>query len=121
MNDTITIPRTIVEQLAHSIERLVAKVEPNDREAREARTVAVALIQRVSRMSDRADDEALQVAREATQAARAEHTGAQVLLAIARKAEQERWAGPSDLAENHDKYIAEVAEAELQRIHDYSH
>jgi hypothetical protein len=42
------------------------------------------------------------------------------LLALAKLAEREGWGkgAPKDLAENHTKYAAEAAEADLQRIYD---
>lgn len=47
-------------------------------------------------------------------------SGAWRLLKLAEKAERENWGknAPSDLAENHDKYLAEVLEKDLKRIHD---
>ncbi len=116
MGDTITMPRNMFEQIESVIRRLIAKVEPTDKEAKAARDEAVALIQTVTNLSD---DETMQLVKREIRTVRAERTGAQVLLELAKKAEREGWEGPSDLAENHDTYAAEVAEEDLKRIHDY--
>src|ERR671938_253934 len=77
MQDTITLPRNTFEQIEAIIRRLVAKVEPTDEEARTARKDAVALIQAVTALTD-------------TQpVAQAEQNGAQALLELAKRAEQE--------------------------------
>ncbi len=46
--------------------------------------------------------------------------GAWSLLKIAERAERENWGqdAPRDLAQNHDKYLAEILEKDLKRIHD---
>src|SRR4051812_20880962 len=118
MSDTITVPRTIFEQLESAIRRLAEKVEPTDQEARAAGKEAVALLRTVT---GRADDAGRQLPYAAVHVQKAEHRGAQILLELAKKAEREGWEGPSDLAENHDKYAAEAAEEDLKRIHDYYH
>ena len=44
--------------------------------------------------------------------------GMQALLELAKMAEKEHWSGPKDLSTNHDKYLAEILEKDLKRIHD---
>ncbi len=105
MHDTITLPKTVFDRIERVMRRLVAKVEPVDNEAKAVRQEAVALIEDVTHLAD-------------TTSVLPKKNGAQVLLDLAKKAKREGWSGPSDLAENHDKYAAEAAEADLQRIHD---
>ncbi len=105
MSNTITIPRNILERMENVLKRLVAKVEPRDTEAQAVQKEAVALMEDVTHLTD-------------TTAAPAKTNGAQVLLGLAKRAEQEGWSGPADLAQNHDTYAAEAAEADLKRIHD---
>jgi hypothetical protein len=118
MNDTITLPRSIFEQIEQVLRRLVAKVEPTDNDAKDARNQAVQLMQVVTAI---ADDEGMQQTHAVVAARKTRRSGIQVLLELAEKAEREGWEGPSDLAENHDTYAAEAAEEDLKRIHDYYH
>ena len=104
MNDTITIPRTIVERLEYVLRQLVAKIEPKDLETRNVRSEADELMKTVITLSK-------DIPKEAT-------TGADALLQLAKLAETEGWAGPPDLAENHDTYAADAIAADLKRIHD---
>ena len=90
--------------MEHVLRQLVTKIEPEDMEAQKARREAVELMQTVTTLSK-------DTAQEAT-------TGADALLQLARLAETEGWAGPPDLAENHDTYAADALAADLKRIHD---
>ena len=44
---------------------------------------------------------------------------AQVLLELADMAEKEGWSGPRDLAEDHNTYLEEALEHDLERIHEH--
>lgn len=116
MSDTITVPRSIFEQIESVIRRLVAQVEPTDKEAKETRNEAVDLMQKVAILTD---DEAMQIANEAVRTVHTANKGAQTLLELAQKAEREGWSGPADLAQNHNKYAAKAIADDLKRIHDY--
>lgn len=118
MSDTITLPRSIFEQIEGVLRRLVAKVEPTDNDAKDVRNQAVHLMQVVTAI---ADDKEVQRTRAVVAAGKTRRNGIQVLLELAEKAECEGWEGPSDLAEKHDTYAAEAAEEDLKRIHDYYH
>ena len=104
MNDTIAVPRTIVERMEYVLRQLVAKIEPKDTEAQKARSEAVELMQTVTMLSKDTPKEAM--------------TGADTLLQLAKLAETEGWAGPPDLAERHNTYAADALAADLKRIHD---
>ncbi len=105
MQDTITLPRNIVDRLEQVMRRLVAHVEPKNPEAKAVRNEAVALMEDVTHLTD-------------TPAVPAKKSGVQALLDLAKRAEREGWSGPADLAQNHDTYAAAAAEEDLQRIHD---
>lgn len=64
--------------------------------------------------------ETVEVGLKQTQKMRPQKGGAWRLLKLAERAERENWGknAPSDLAQNHDKYLAEALEKDLKRIHD---
>ncbi len=105
MNNGITIPISILERLHNAVERLVAKIDPKDKEAQEACSDAVAVLQEVTNI---ADDEVMRDVNDAIHATRAEKNGAQTLLALAEKAEREGWSGPADLSTNHNSYFVQT-------------
>ncbi len=102
--DTIAVPRTIIERVEHVLRQVVAKIEPKDSETRIVHSEAEALVHTMTTLSK--------------DTVRDVHSGADALLQLAKLAETEGWAGPSDLAENHDKYAADAIAADLRRIHD---
>jgi hypothetical protein len=114
MNDTITIPRDLFEQIERVMRRLVAKVEPIDNDAKAVRTEATKLMQTVTEI---ADDGEMQLTQSVVSAGKARRTGVQILLALAEKAEREGWEGPSDLAENHDAYFVQAWEEQEKAKH----
>ena len=105
MNNGITIPLPIFERLHDVVERLVAKIDPKDKEAQKARRDAVAVLQEVANI---ADDEVVRDVNDVVYATRAEKNGAQILLALAEKAEREGWSGPADLSTNHNSYFVQT-------------
>ena len=102
--DTITVPRTIIARIEYVLRHVVAKIEPKDSETRNVRSEAVELMQTMTTLSNETTQEA--------------SSGADTLLELAKLAETEGRAGPSDLAENHNKYAADAIAADLKRIHD---
>ena len=102
--DTITVPRTIIARIEYVLRHVVTKIEPKDTEARNVRSEAADLMQTMTTLSNETTQEA--------------SSGADTLLELAKLAETEGWAGPSDLAENHDTYAADAIAADLKRIHD---
>ncbi len=100
----ITLPRTIITRIEYVLRHVVAKIEPNDQETRNVRSEAVELMQTMTTLSTETTQEA--------------SSGAATLLELANLAETEGWAGPADLAENHDTYAADAIAADLKRIHD---
>jgi hypothetical protein len=105
------------ERMEQVILRFTENVEPADKETIVARKETAELLQSVAK--NVSGNEAKRIVHAARHAVQKEGTGAQVLLDLALRAEREGWEGLSDLAQNHDKYAAEAAEEDLQRIHDY--
>ncbi len=107
MQDTIAMPRDMVDRIESVIKRLVAQVEPKDTEAQAARKDAVALVQDVVQI---AEDDVTQHVNAAVQEVRDEMKGAQVLLELSQKARREGWSAPADFSTNHDTYFVKAWE-----------